>query len=88
MAGKEAIQAIGYTDDGQIGILVNISLTADEARQIYEQAQQQGGITFGANLAMSPDYADGFIEGLKSASEGAKNVRNSKHIDQGGATLH
>ena len=62
----EAIRAIGYTDDGKIGILLIMRLTKKEAKQLYQQAKQNGdGISFETNLSMDPDYCLDLSEKLK-----------------------
>jgi len=66
---SEAVQAIGYTDDGKVGVLISISLSLDECRQLYEQAQsQEDGVSFGANLSMAPEYVDNLVLNLKIAA--------------------
>jgi len=66
---SEAVQAIGYTDDGKVGVLISISLSLDECRQLYEQAQsQEDGVSFAANLSMAPEYVDNLVLNLKIAA--------------------
>lgn len=61
---QEAIQAVGFTDDGKVGVLLHLEINGER---------------FAANIAMDPDYTDNFAKTLKKAAKQARekiNVRN------------
>lgn len=73
---SEAVKGVGYTDDGMVGVLIEIEL---------------GGQTVQANLAMDPEYTVEFSRHLLEAAKQAKVKRDeqdSQNPDKGGSSIH
>jgi len=88
---SEAIKAIGYTDNGRVGMLVIMQLSRDEAKQLHDQAKSKDGISFEANLSMDPDYCEKIAQALTAAAAQARkknNERDRPNADQGRPTIH
>lgn len=72
---SEAVKALGYTDDGKVGMLLLMKLTKKEAKQLYDQAKAQDGISFETNLSMDPEYCLDLAEKLKLTAVKAQENR-------------
>ena len=73
---QEAIQAVGFTDDGMVGMLIRIEIDGQQ---------------YAANIAMNPDYTENLSKTLLEAARQARekfNVRNGANNNKGKPTSH